>query len=75
MSQSPPTVITGLGSSFHRFTSTGRHLESRRSRVGVDEQQGWCPLATEQEVKRVVLSHGSHVQQVAIGWHRWGVRI
>ena len=40
-------------------------LHSRRRRVGVDEQQRWRPLAAEQEVQRVVESHGSHMQQVA----------
>lgn len=33
----------------------------------MDEQQRRRPLAAEQEVQRVVVSHGSHVQQFATG--------
>lgn len=44
--------------------------DSRSCSVGVDEQQRWRPLAAEQEVQRVVVSHGSHMQQVAASWWR-----
>lgn len=52
-------------------STTDTHLDMRCSGVGVDEQQRRRPLAAEQEVKRVIVSHGSHVEQVA-PWRRGG---
>lgn len=40
------------------------HLDHRRSSVGVNKQQRGRPLTAEQEVKRVIVSYGSHVQKV-----------
>lgn len=42
----------------------------------MDEQQRRRPQAAEQEVKRVVVSHGSNVQQVTtVRWRGGGARV
>ncbi len=51
------------------------HLDSRRRSVGVDEQQRRRPLAAEQEVKCVVVSHGSHMQQVTTRGRKGGAGV